>query len=102
MNSSPGNDSRFQQFVFKLRLFTLGGKFDPMSKVSNYRDNAAESIDLANRASTVADKARLLSLAEKWLDLAEFARRRAWPQHEETQGDFPLASNAGVGESKMD
>jgi hypothetical protein len=73
-----------------------------MNKSSTYRDNAAESIDLANRASTVADKARLLSLAEKWLDLAELARRRDWPQHQETQGDFPLAQGAGLGDCETD
>ena len=44
-----------------------------MSKTEEYLDNAAETVDLANRASSSADKSRLLRLAEKWLDLAERA-----------------------------
>jgi hypothetical protein len=42
-----------------------------MSKAAEYRDNAAEIMDLANRADTAGDKGRLLALAEKWLALAE-------------------------------
>jgi hypothetical protein len=44
-----------------------------MSKEDDYKHNAAETIDLANRASTSADKGHLLDLAEKWLDLADRA-----------------------------
>ena len=46
-----------------------------MGKTDEYLDNAAETVDLANRASSCADKSRLLRLAEKWLDLAERASR---------------------------
>jgi hypothetical protein len=42
-----------------------------MSKATEYRDNAAEVMDLANRAGTAGDKGRLLALAEKWLALAD-------------------------------
>jgi hypothetical protein len=42
-----------------------------MSKAAEYRDNAAEVMDLANRAGTAGDKGRLLALAEKWLALAD-------------------------------
>jgi hypothetical protein len=42
-----------------------------MMKEREYRANAANSIELANRASTMSDKSRLLELAEKWLDLAD-------------------------------
>jgi hypothetical protein len=42
-----------------------------MSKAAEYRDNAAEVMDLANRAGTAGDKSRLLALAEKWLALAD-------------------------------
>ena len=42
-----------------------------MSKPAEYRDNAAEVMDLANRAGTAGDKRRLLALAEKWLTLAD-------------------------------
>jgi hypothetical protein len=57
------------------------GKLNPkfvcpvrMTKETEYRANAANSIELANRASSMSDKSRLLELAEKWLDLAERAR----------------------------
>jgi hypothetical protein len=48
-----------------------------MSKEDDYRRNAAESVELAHRASTTRDKSRLLGLAEKWLDLADRAQRLA-------------------------
>jgi hypothetical protein len=46
-----------------------------MTKETEYRANAANSIELANRASSMRDKGRLLELAEKWLDLADRAHR---------------------------
>lgn len=46
-----------------------------MTKEIEYRANAANSIDLANRASSLRDKGRLLELAEKWLDLADRTHR---------------------------
>jgi hypothetical protein len=46
-----------------------------MSKESEYRTNAANSIEMANRASSMGDKSRLLELAEKWLDLADRTHR---------------------------
>jgi hypothetical protein len=46
-----------------------------MTKQDDYRRNAAKTIELANRASSSADKSHLLSLAEKWLDLADRAHR---------------------------
>jgi hypothetical protein len=46
-----------------------------MTKESEYRANAANSIELANRACSMSDKSRLLELAEKWLDLAERAHK---------------------------
>lgn len=48
-----------------------------MSKEDDYRENAAETVDLANRAGTVREKGRLLALAEKWLDLADRAHSYA-------------------------
>jgi hypothetical protein len=44
-----------------------------MSKEDDYRRNAAETLDLTRRAGSSLDKRHLLSLAEKWLDLAERA-----------------------------
>jgi hypothetical protein len=46
-----------------------------MTKEADYRANAANSIELANRASSMSDKGRFLELAEKWLDLADRAHR---------------------------
>jgi len=46
-----------------------------MTKETEYRTNAANSIELANRASSMSDKSRPLELAEKWLGLADRAHR---------------------------
>jgi hypothetical protein len=47
-----------------------------MTAEEDYRNRAAETVDLAHRASSTADKGRLLALAEAWLDLADRAHRR--------------------------
>ena len=41
------------------------------STQNEFRRNAAESIELAQRASSRADKESLLRLAGAWLDLSE-------------------------------
>jgi hypothetical protein len=46
-----------------------------MTMEDDYRRNAAETVQLAQRTSSSADKGRLLKLAEAWLDLADRARR---------------------------
>jgi RNase adaptor protein for sRNA GlmZ degradation len=46
-----------------------------MTKETDYRASAANSIELANRASSMRHKSRLLQLAEKWLDLADRSHR---------------------------
>jgi hypothetical protein len=54
-----------------------------MSSESEYRRWAAASLDLAKRAAALADKTRLLVIAEAWLDLADRigrAQRRAAQQ----------------------
>jgi hypothetical protein len=60
-----------------------------MSTEDDYRKNAAESIDLAQRATSTRDKGRLLALAEKWLDLSERARKAASRRIEKKQ-EHPL------------
>jgi hypothetical protein len=60
-----------------------------MSREDDYRKNAAESIDLAQRATSTRDKGRLLALAEKWLDLSERARKAASRRIEKKQ-EHPL------------
>jgi hypothetical protein len=52
------------------------GELNLVTNEDDYRMKAAETLDLANRASTSADKGRLVALAEKWLDLADRAHRR--------------------------
>jgi hypothetical protein len=69
-----------------------------MTKEQEYRRNAAETLDLANRSATSADKGRLLRLAESWLDLADRAARlthRFGPkQRPEFGPDHPLVRKA--------
>jgi hypothetical protein len=48
-----------------------------MNKEHDYRRNAADTMQLAQRVSSSEDKGRLLKLAEAWLDLADRARRTA-------------------------
>jgi hypothetical protein len=62
-----------------------------MSNEDDYRRNAAESVELAHRASTTRDKSRLLSLAEKWLDLADRAQRLA--RHARGIREHPLVKD---------
>lgn len=65
-----------------------------MTKEEDYRKNAAETVDLANRAVSSADKSRLLRLAENWLDLADRAaaltRRFGPEQQPELRPEHPL------------
>ncbi len=44
-----------------------------MTKEDDYLDRAAETVRLAQHASSSSDKSRLLKLAEGWFDLAEKA-----------------------------
>ena len=44
-----------------------------MSKQADYRDNAFDSLRLAERAEAASDKLRLLNLAEAWMNLADRA-----------------------------
>jgi hypothetical protein len=48
-----------------------------MTKEDEYRRNAAQSVELAKRATSAANKDYFLRLAEAWLDLADRARRIA-------------------------
>jgi hypothetical protein len=60
-----------------------------VSKVDEYRRRAAETIELADKATTPVDKGRLLTLAGKWLDLADHTHRRTKPQSRQI-GEHPL------------
>jgi hypothetical protein len=64
-----------------------------MGKQNDYRSNAAETMELANRAANSADKSRLLRLAEHWLDLADRTARRTkrfGPKQELERPEHPL------------
>jgi hypothetical protein len=50
--------------------YERGNGVNPMAEEDDYRRHAADLVRLAQRASTSADKGRLLALAEAWLDLA--------------------------------
>jgi hypothetical protein len=54
-----------------------------MSKQDEYLDNAAQTLELATRASSSSDKSRLLNLADKWLDLADRGRSEKSAFHNE-------------------
>ena len=47
-----------------------------MGLEAEYRKHAADSLDLANRQTTSADKGRLLLMAEAWLDMADRIAKR--------------------------
>jgi len=49
----------------------------PVSKDEEYRNNAFDSLHLAERAETLADRLRLLQLADAWVNLADRAQEMA-------------------------
>jgi len=61
-----------------------------MSKADDYRRHAADTLDLAQRASSTADKTRLLIMADAWLDLADRARKLARRKVEQARELHPL------------
>ena len=48
-----------------------------MAREDEYRNNAAETVELAHRTVSSKDKGRLLASAEAWLDLAARAHEIA-------------------------
>ena len=68
------------------------GEALPVSKQDDYRRYAAETVDLASRASSTADKGRLLAMAEAWLDLADRAHR-AVRHHAQRLKEHPLLTS---------
>src|SRR4051794_28789018 len=47
----------------------------PMAKEHDYRRDAAETVELAQRASCPSDKGTLLAMEDAWLKLADRAHR---------------------------
>ena len=68
--------------VTRPRGRSMIGEFNLMSKQDEYLDNAAQTLELATRASSPSERSRLLGLADKWLDLADRIKRSA-PQLDE-------------------
>ena len=62
---------------------------NPMRSVEEYRRSAASMLDLAQRADSVADKNRLLIMAEAWLDLAARAAKPTAARPSAGQSDAP-------------
>ncbi len=69
-----------------------------MSSESEYRRWAAASLDLAKRAAMLADKTRLVVIAEAWLELANrisrARRRAARTTIDDPTGEHPLVRSA--------
>lgn len=57
-----------------------------MSDVEQYRRKAAELLELAARASTEAERGRLIDLAAKWHKLAQDTEAREPPPDPEASG----------------
>jgi hypothetical protein len=60
--------------VFRIRF--ISGLRPEMSLEFEYRRLAAACLDLSQRAAAIADKTRLLLIAEAWLDLADRVARK--------------------------
>ena len=60
-----------------------------MSKEDEYRGFAASYLKVANATGNIAEKTRLLAMAEAWLDLAGRASRSA-KQHARQLAEHPL------------
>jgi len=60
-----------------------------MNRQDDYRTKAAASLHRALRATSIADKSRLLGMAEAWLELADRAHNVAEPRIRD-MADHPL------------
>jgi hypothetical protein len=69
-----------------------------LSKEDEYRRHAAETMELASRASSTKDKGRLLAITEAWLDLADRAQRVAAQHKRKDQEIHSLLRSKVTGE----
>ena len=60
-----------------------------MSNVATYRECAAQCLDLSKKTSNRADHDLLVTMAQRWLELAERARRFEWPDHKTEENPSP-------------
>jgi hypothetical protein len=56
-----------------------GGQGKTVSKASEYRKLAAECLQIANNISVNGERARLMEMAQKWLELAQKAEAEEQP-----------------------
>ena len=61
-----------------------------MSMEFEYRRLAAACLDLAKRTAVLADKTRLLLIAEAWFDLADRVTRNGRNAEGGDRADYPL------------
>jgi hypothetical protein len=77
------------------------GELNPMCKQNEYLDNAAQTLELAMRASSSSERSHWLNLAGKWLGLAD-----RWQQRSEASAgaldQHPLVERAFRGLSPRD
>jgi hypothetical protein len=57
------------------RLYELVAQLRRATKGDDYRDNAGQLMRLAEHAQSPAEKMRLVTLAEGWVELSEKARK---------------------------
>ena len=69
------------------------GELNPMSKQDEYLDKAAQTLEMAMRASSSSERSQWLTLAEKWLDLADRFRQRSDASARELN-EHPLVKRA--------
>ena len=87
--------SKFREPIAMSRVW--GWRGDLLTRVApmirkeyEYRRNAIVSVELARRTASPNDKARLLKLAEAWLDLAKRTRAQSG-HHVRKVGEHPIA-----------
>ena len=78
LTTRPGTTLAFRRFGKRI-----------MNREDDYRTKAAESLHRALRATSIADKGRLLAMAEAWLELADRVHKVAEPRMRD-MADHPL------------
>ena len=68
------------------------------SKEDEYRRQAAKTFELAKRANSTAHRARLLVMADAWLDLADRAQNIARKHAEKARELHPLLRSKVFGQ----
>jgi hypothetical protein len=69
------------------------GELNPMSKKDEYLDSAAQTLELALRASSSSERSHWLNLADKWLSLADRCQQGSKPSASQLN-EHPLVKRA--------